>query len=141
MNSALPPLAWPLGLAGLLPFTAGLAGMAMGVGWAGPALAGYGAVILAFLGGVHWGLALHAPGQADRLRLVGGVLPSLVAWVALLLPTGLGLVVLGLGLLGLVAAESWAARRGLLPWAYLRLRWVLSLVAAACLLGGAALIG
>ncbi len=43
-------------------------------------------MILAFLGGVHWGFALPEPsGRADRARLGLGVVPSLVGWVALLL--------------------------------------------------------
>jgi len=134
----LPPLAWPLGLAGLLPFLAGLVAVILGQDWAGGALAAYGATILAFLGAVHWGLALAAPGVADRLRLIGGVAPALLAWVALLLPVRLGLGLLGLAILALVVAETLAARRGLLSRPYVRLRWVLSVVAAACLLAGAA---
>ncbi|WP_431269434.1 DUF3429 domain-containing protein [Dankookia sp. P2] len=105
------------------------------------ALAAYGAVILSFLGAVHWGLALRAPAaeaaaMAPRLGL--GVVPSLVGWVALLLPPLPGLSMLALGILGTAAVETAAARRGLVPPAYLRLRWILSLGAALCLAVGAA---
>ncbi|MFC7474774.1 DUF3429 domain-containing protein [Dankookia sp. GCM10030260] len=65
MDQPLPrPTLW-LGLAGLLPFL----GTAL-LAWTAPpdwrgvalhALAAYGAVILSFLGAVHWGLALRAP--------------------------------------------------------------------------------
>lgn len=134
MQSTLPPIAWPLGLAGLLPFLAGLAAVVLGYGWAAGALAAYGATILAFLGAVHWGLALAEPGRAAGARLVGGVLPSLVAWVALLLPLRPGLALIGLGLAVLVAVETVATRRGLLPASYLRLRWVLTAVAATSLI-------
>ena len=137
MNSPLPRLAWPLGLGGLLPFLAGLVAVALGQGWAGFALAAYGAAILSFLGAVHWGLALAAPEQASGTRLIGGVIPSLVAWLALLAPVPMGLALLGVGLIALVVAESFAARGGLLPWSYLWLRWVLSGVAGSCLLAGA----
>lgn len=137
MHTPLPPLAWPLGLAGLLPFLAGLVGVTLGQQWAAGPLAAYGAAILSFLGAVHWGLALADPGTAPRARLLGGVMPSLVAWLALLAPPAAGLAVLGLALLLLIGVETVAARRGLLPWAYLRLRWVLSLVAASCLLASA----
>jgi hypothetical protein len=48
----------------------------------------YAAVILSFLGAVHWGLALATP-QLDRTQtrhaLGWGVLPSLLGWLALLL--------------------------------------------------------
>lgn len=137
MNTPLPRLAWPLGLAGLLPFLAGVVAVSLGQGWAGFALAAYGALILSFLGAVHWGLALAAPEQAAEIRLIGGVTPSLVAWVALLFPLPAGLALIGSGLIALVVAETIAARAGLLPWAYVRLRWLLSGVAAACLLAGA----
>ena len=140
MNTPLPALAWPLGLAGLVPFLAGLSALALGQAWAGFAMAAYGATILAFLGAVHWGLALAAPEVATRERLVGGVIPSLVAWVGLLLPAPYGLVLIGLGLLVLVVVETIATRRGLLPGAYLRLRWLLSVVAAASLFGAASII-
>lgn len=141
----LPPmrLAWILGLLGLLPF-AGCALAALAVaGWQAEAmvwLRGYGAVILSFLGAVHWGFALRAPdaeAPSAPARLVGGVLPSLVAWLALLLPLKPGLWLLAGGVLAVAAAEQWGALRGLVPGNYMALRWVLSLGAAACLLAGA----
>jgi hypothetical protein len=132
----IPPLARPLGFAGLVPF-AGLAVLSLfGVAWAPGAIAAYGATILAFLGAVHWGFALRAlPGEDDAgpARLVLGVVPALLAWVALLLPTGAGLWLLAAGILGTAAVETMAARRGLVPAEYLRLRWWLSAGAAAAL--------
>ncbi len=134
VTQPLPPLAWPLGLSGLVPFVAGVGAVALGWSWAGFALAAYGAVILSFLGAVHWGLALAEPGgRGAAERLAWGVVPSLWGWLALLLPVGSALPVLAAGLLAATALESIAARRGMLPAAYLRLRWVLSVVAAACL--------
>jgi hypothetical protein len=140
MDASLPFPARLLGPAGLIPF-AGLAGAAW-LGWppALPALAAYGATILAFLGAVHWGLALRAPEaerRADWPRLGLGVVPALVAWVALLLPLPVGLLVLAAGVLAVSAVESLASRAGLLPADYLRLRWLLSAGASACLLAGA----
>jgi len=133
----IPPLARPLGFAGLIPFV-GLAGLSLlGVAWAPGAIAAYGATILAFLGAVHWGFALRAlPGEdhAGAARLVLGVVPSLLAWVALLLPTAAGLWLLAAGILGTAAVETMAARRGLVPAEYLRLRWWLSAGAAAALM-------
>ena len=135
----LPAPARLLGPAGLIPF-AGLAGGAL-AGWPGavPALLAYGATILAFLGAVHWGLALAAPGgerHADWARFGLGVVPALVAWVALLLPPSLGLGLLALAILATAGVEALAAKAGLLPPHYLQLRWLLSAGAAACLLVG-----
>ena len=143
----LPAPARLLGPAGLIP----VAGLAAGIwaGWpgAGPALVAYGATILAFLGAVHWGLALAAPAPAaaedtaQRVawgRLGLGVVPALLAWVALLLPLPAGLVLLALGILTTALAETVAARAGLVPRAYLGLRWLLSTGAGLALLLGAA---
>jgi len=144
----LPHVALWLGLGGLIPFLAGALGALLGVGAGGSlrpvalaALEAYGAVILSFLGAVHWGFALRAEGAEATStpgRLVLGVVPSLVAWLALLLPGGLALVLLAAGILGTAAVETMAARRGLVPEGYLRLRWGLSLGAALCLLVGTA---
>ena len=139
MRSDLPPPARLLGPAGLIPFAALAIGIWAGLPGAGTALAAYGATILAFLGAVHWGLALAAPATergADLGRLGLGVVPSLIAWVALLLPLPAGLGLLALAILGTAAAESWAAQAGLVPRAYLGLRWLLSAGAAASLLLG-----
>ncbi|WP_439594817.1 DUF3429 domain-containing protein [Falsiroseomonas sp.] len=136
MTASLPPLARWLGAAGLLPFLGLAGGVLAGQAWA-PALAAYGATILAFLGAVHWGLALATPegagSRATALRLILGVLPALVGWVALLLPLRPGLGLLALAILATAGIESLAARAGLVPRAYLRLRWALSLGAAGCL--------
>jgi hypothetical protein len=138
----LPRSARWLGLAGLIPFFATIFLAAYGPeeleGFAMAALGTYGAVILSFLGAVHWGLALADPAGRGALgRLLLGVLPALVAWVALLLEPGHSLLALGLGILGTAGVETLANRRGLLPPGYLALRWVLSIGAATCLLAGA----
>jgi hypothetical protein len=97
-----PPIAVWLGYAGLLPFV-GLAGATL---WLGPlengrfaaALLAYGTSILSFRGAIHWGLALRNSAAPDSKLLLWGVVPSLLAWVALLVGAvpGLWLVVLGL---------------------------------------------
>ncbi|MDO9503331.1 DUF3429 domain-containing protein [Falsiroseomonas sp.] len=132
MIPGLPIPAFWLGLAGLVPFLT-LAGATLaGLPWGGWALAAYGATILAFLGAVHWGLALAAPAPGPG-RFLLGVVPQLVGWVALLLPLRPGLALLAVAMLVTAAVESLAARAGLVPVGYLRLRWVLSVGAAACL--------
>lgn len=143
MQTPLPAPAWLLGPAGLIPFVVLAIGAWAGWAAAPPALAAYGATILAFLGAVHWGLALRAT-PAERgtewARLGLGVVPALLAWVALLLPTALGLLVLALGILATAGVETAAARSGLVPRHYLRLRWTLSAGASLALLIGSAVI-
>lgn len=133
--------AWLIGLAGLLPFAAtALGSFAAPDSWQGfaeGALIAYGAVILSFLGAVHWGLALRAPPEEAAMgpaRLMLGVVPALLGWLALLLPDVFALTLLALSILGTAGVEQWARGRGLVPGDYLLLRWVLSIGAALCLM-------
>ncbi|MGC8468710.1 MAG: DUF3429 domain-containing protein [Acetobacteraceae bacterium] len=142
------PLAVALGLAGVLPFIAcGLAALDAGAGLAGAgfaALLGYGAVILSFLGGVHWGLVLQEPPPGhpagtryDGRRLLLGTLPALAGWAALLVARSvsgeLGLGLLIGGFLATLAAEARGRRLGLVPAGYMWLRWILGTVVIAVL--------
>ena len=131
-----------LGLAGLLPFLGcGLMTLATldpaSSRWAA-ALVGYGAVVLGFIGAVQWGLALADPeGRAERTRLLSGVVPSLIGWLALLIdafgPSELSIAVLIGGYVLTIVGEDRAARAGLLPGGYLAMRWLLTLIAVAVL--------
>lgn len=128
-----------LGLAGLLPFIAGAAGLvtlpAPGLqAWAGAALVAYGALIASFLGGIHWGLAMQGQ-QPVGLRLGWGVSPSLLAWIAVLLPLGAGLLLLAVLLLACYAVDRRLyASAGLSSWLGLRLQ-LTGVAAASCLAG------
>jgi len=79
-----------LGFAGVLPFI--LLGLASHVPWthqAGvhTALVSYGAVILTFVGALYWGLAMRCEGTVASRAYFWSVIPSLIAWVALMFPT------------------------------------------------------
>ncbi|MCQ8240223.1 DUF3429 domain-containing protein [Rhizosaccharibacter radicis] len=156
----LPLFAILLGLGGLLPFLFCVVAIvafpsSVPVPRLVMALCFYGACILSFLGGVHWGFALSPDGggavpgrrNADRWRLCLGVLPSLVGWAALLVTLVsspvLALAILAIGFLLTIAAEVAAQRRGLMPPGYLALRWLLTAVVVLCLLAaaGARLVG
>jgi hypothetical protein len=104
------------------------------------ALMAYSAVILSFLGAVHWGIALtmtEATSRAVNDRLILGVIPALVGWGGLLLVTVLppeaGLGVLSAGFIGTMLVEARAGRESV-PAGYLWLRWILSVVVVAVLL-------
>lgn len=84
------PVAW-LGYGGLLPFVtlAAVGLLAPTTPWWSAALLAYGAVILSFVGALHWGFAMAQSGlsTAERTRcFVWSVVPSLMAWPATLLP-------------------------------------------------------
>lgn len=98
------------------------------------ALAAYGAVILSFLGGIHWGALFSGETISDNratFRLVSGTVPSLIAWVALLLPVSLALYGLAGALIAMLLFDLWASRRGWVPPWYQSLRWPLSIGASA----------
>ncbi len=138
----IPRAACWLGPLGLIPFLAGALAPwllpAEGLPDADLALIGYGAVILSFLGGVHWGLAAPA-GRPLQIGL--SVLPSLVGWLALLVAnlhaSGLALWLLAAAFAVLLPGDLLAAGRGLAPAWYPRLRVPLTLIVVLCLVAGA----
>ena len=141
----LPPGLVTLGYAGVLPFAACVLAIALLDGearaFAVRALVAYGAVILSFLGAVHWGLLLRQPDATAQARLVIGVLPSLAGWVALLLPDRYALALLVAAFGGFWLYEHRVVGTALLPSGYLDLRRYLSLAACASLTLGLLLVG
>ncbi len=133
-------LALRLGYGGLLPFVLGAALMWIVRPDAHPyvalALSAYAAVIVSFLGGIHWGFAFRQM-QPDPALLVWGVVPSLVAWVAVVMPPYSGLVLHGVMLIACYLRDrSVYPAEGAAGWLTLRFR--LSAVAALCCFVGAA---
>ena len=129
-----------LGYAGLIPFIVGAALVWLVWPEAHPyvtlALSAYAAVIVSFLGGIHWGLAMRNP-DPPRFWLLWGVVPSLLAWLAVMLMPASGLVIHGLVLLACYAVDRRLyLAEGAASWLVLRFR--LSAVAAmSCFIGAA----
>ena len=129
-----PVCARAMGYAGLIPFV-GLATVtpflppaSRPLAWG--ALLGYAAVITSFLGAIHWGLEMRDAHSKRAAPYVWGVIPSLVAWLALLLGPALGLWILAVLLWACYAVDrSVYARHQLQGWLSMRLR--LTLVASA----------
>ena len=143
-NNVPPSAAW-LGGLGALPFI-GLAGAAPYLDSAYRmfvvhALVAYGAVILSFLGGVHWGLAIVSRSGADqsefRTRLIVSVIPSLAAWIALAFPESTGLLILAAAVAAMLWVDIRATRLGHAPQWYPKLRIPLTWVVVAALFIGA----
>lgn len=129
-----------LGHAGLIPFVAGAlltwVVNAEALPHVSRALSVYAGLIVSFLGGIHWGLAFRLSAPPASL-LVWGVVPSLIAWLAVLMPADAGLVVHGVMLLVCYGVDRRVyPAQGIGPWLTLRFR--LSAVAAvSCFLGAA----
>lgn len=137
-----PPAAAWLGGLGLVPFVALSIAAQVIPGDLRPAallaLLAYGAVILSFLGGIHWGVAMTRsiaqPDQAiDASRLAISVVPSLLGWATLLIDPRLGLALLAAGFAAQLLVDLRATQAGLAPDWYPRLRKPLTMVVIAAL--------
>jgi ABC-type Na+ efflux pump permease subunit len=109
-NAAASPrtVAW-LGYGGLIPFLVLALGSLLdhhhGAAWR-QALYAYGAIILSFVGALHWSLAMSLPELTERqrsARYAWSVAPALIAWPAMLMSPPL-------------AAPPAGARPGNPPW-------------------------
>lgn len=136
----LPRVARRLGYAGLVPFVLGALLVWFVDAPARPhvaaALSAYAAMVVAFLGAIHWGLGMMRPDPPQRL-FTWSVVPALVAWIAVLMKPEAGLVVHGVML-----AVCYAVDRKVYPVhgaaAWLTLRFRLSAAASLCCFVGAA---
>jgi hypothetical protein len=109
-------------------------------------LISYGAVMLSFIGAVHWGFALRdtahpASGErltpavlgAERQLLMFGVVPALIGWVALAVALhfsapALALFLLLVGFFLTIVVETIGRGRNVVAGNYLALRWGASIV-------------
>jgi hypothetical protein len=123
-----------LGVAGLAPFAVlslWLAGIPADHVWRGTTillLAGYAAVVLSFLGGTRWGLAVAGHGDDLRRDIAVSVAPPLLGWVALMLPPHYAFVLLAVAFAAQGAWDALAGQNGLLPHWFVRLRMQLTVV-------------
>ena len=140
--STVPPnaTALRLGYLALLPFVLG-ALLVWGVradahAYATAALSAYAAVVVAFLGGIHWGLAMRQQRPSSTL-FTWGIVPALVACVAVVMQPYAGLVIHGVMIVAcyLVDRKVYPVQ-GIARWLTLRFR--LSAIASlSCFLGAA----
>lgn len=130
-----PVVAW-LGYGGLAPFAL----LCLATLVPGPyalafcrALLAYAAVILSFVGALHWGFAMTLP-DVDETRSNGlfiwSVVPALIGWIALLLSPLPAAAILVLGFIAQYRMDRRLTREATLPPWYLPLR--LRLTAVAC---------
>ncbi|MFC7053395.1 DUF3429 domain-containing protein [Hansschlegelia quercus] len=145
-DSEIPELPLALGLAGLAPFI----GLALCVALGAPpfwdvapamALLGYGATILSFLGGAHWGLALRHPNGSLRAKLyVGAMAPPLWGWAGLIVGGSIGLAMMVVGLVVHGAVDGAFATRFAAPRWYGRLRLLLAALATVSMIAAAVVV-
>ena len=144
-SESLPVTVGLLGYGGLIPFVVlamlSVAEPSHGILYRG-ALMLYGAVILSFVGAIHWGVAMasvHMDDATRRACYVWSVVPSLMAWSTFVLsPIGATLTLV----LGFIL-QYWRDRSlgAFMPWPkwYLPLRIRLTFVACGALFAGVVL--
>ena len=135
-----PPWALGLGYGGLIPFVA----LALSI-WlfdradrfqSVTALLAYSTCILSFLGAIHWGLVMRETTSQSKKLLTWGVIPSLLAWIALLINPIIGLYLVAAGLWVCFAVDRVIySRFGVQMW--LSMRLVLTVVASLSCIAGA----
>ena len=133
-------VAWILSLAGAIPFVALTLCLVMFAPThpfydiAQDALKTYGAVILSFLGGIRWGLAMRSPDpETGRHVFVASVIPSLLGWFAIFLPAPYVYGLLAIGFAGQGSWDSFAAQKGLFGLWFAKLRITITTIVVACM--------
>ena len=125
-----------LGYGGLCPFVflAAATMLELRTPFAPPAplLIGYGAVILSFVGALHWGAQLSA-NQARASRFIWSVVPALLGWISLFLPAMAAATCLIIGLIICWSYDMRLIKRGEWPLFMRGLRTVLTLIACLSL--------
>ena len=132
-----------LGLLGLVPFVTmtfeAVTDISAGTDDARFGLRAYGAVILSFLGGIQWGLAIRNSDGNARTRqgltpiLTVSIVPSLIGWAGLLVEELLGFGLLIIGFVLVLISDARAVNKGIAPRWYLRLRYPLTAIVISCL--------
>ena len=143
LSSPIPLSVALLGYGGLLPFLvlapASLVDPHHASIWS-DALFAYGAVILTFVGALHWGFAMTLTDLSASRRtqcFVWSVVPALLAWAAFLLSPMLTSILLVTGFLTHYWQDSLLVAASHLPTWYLPLRFRLTTVACLCLTAAA----
>jgi hypothetical protein len=102
-----------------------------------PIQVGYGAIIISFLGAIHWGLEFaekQSSHDRTRLRYGMGVLAPAVAWPTIFMPTEWALTTQFAAFCALYYADSRATVKGWVPPWYGTYRFVLTAVVGTALL-------
>ncbi|MEO1020279.1 MAG: DUF3429 domain-containing protein [Pseudomonadota bacterium] len=128
----IPPAALQLGMAGAMPF-AFLAILVFVAEFAALLLLYYASIIMAFMGGIHWGVAMGQ--NANTFSRFGiSVVPAIVGTTTLIVGGYIGFLMLATAFCLLLAYDLFAVRQGNAPTWYPNLRIPLTLIVVVSLL-------
>lgn len=89
-------------------------------------LTGYAAVVLSFLGGIRWGIALSEGGEDAANVFALSVLPALGGWAAIFIPPPYSFVLLAVAFAAHGAWDTLSAQKSMMPDWFARLRMQLT---------------
>ena len=142
INKAIPFSARFLGSLGLIPFIGLTCLMVFGLEPGVEVsflLRTYSAIILSFLGGIHWGIATQSSLSENQgsiklsLHLTLSVIPSLLGWVGLFVFELAGFCIIIFGFVLALAIDLRIAQMNFMPEWYPRLRTPLTVTVVGCL--------
>ena len=101
----------------------------------------YAAIILSFMGAIHWGVAMVSEDTLSARQLGISVIPPLLGWIALLLPTvyGYSLLIISFSLLCMLD-KHYHMQKAFPAW-YYPMRVILTSIVVLCLILAAISIG
>lgn len=141
-------MGWFLALLGFVPFLAGTiieflptnASTALIKAYTLKMLPLYGAVILSFLGGIRWGVAVtDQTTERQTMALASSVVPSLWAWVAVFFASPINYLMLAIGFAAMGLWDRKLAADPRIPVWFVTLRkvltWLVTLAMLAAMVG------
>ena len=126
-----------LGYAGLIPFIVFSIGSWFQLPLVSDStyiLTAYAAIILSFMGAIHWGIAMSSTEDQNGKYFIASVIPGLSAWLALLLPQRYAIILLMIGFIALIIYDWSVEKPQRLPGWYIPMRNRLTLVVVMCLM-------
>lgn len=130
------PALW-LTVGGVVPFAALAAGVWLLDGPAADlalqAQLAYAAVILSFVGAIHWGMALFVPAERTWTRFLWSIAPAIVGWMAQFMVPAPALILVMLMYWTSFVVDARSAGAGLLPAWYVQLRRPVVAAVVVCL--------
>ena len=126
-----------LGYAGLIPFIIFSIGSWFQLPFISDSihiLTAYAAIILSFMGAIHWGSAMSRCEGQNGKYFIASVIPGLSAWLALLLPQRYAITLLMIGFIALIIYDWSVEKPQRLPGWYIPMRNRLTLVVVMCLM-------
>jgi len=126
-----------LGYAGLIPFIVFSIGSWFQLPFISDStyiLTAYAAIILSFMGAIHWGIAMSRSDEQNSRYFIASVIPGLSAWLALLMPQRYTIILLMIGFIALIIYDWYVEKPQRLPGWYIPMRNRLTFVVVMCLI-------